>query len=92
MYELFTNMSMYIYILGPVTGSLLAPQWAGTSLESVRCWERRTGSCLMLALYSVRYIDCLLPYTQAYLFHELPLNDTQWNMGKKKAEICLKYS
>ena len=40
MYEQFTNMSMYIYILVPVTGSLPAvPQWAGTGLESVRCWH-----------------------------------------------------
>ena len=44
----------YIYIMGPVTGSLPAmPQWVGTGLESVRCWERRTGSCLVLALCGI---------------------------------------
>ena len=57
MYELFTNMSMYVYILGPVTGSLPAPQWAGTSLESVRCWERRTGSRLNIKTVLSTYGD-----------------------------------
>ena len=44
----------YIYIMGPVTGSLPAmPQWVGTGLESVRCWECCTGSCLVLALCGI---------------------------------------
>ena len=59
MYEQFTNMFMYIYILVPVTGSLPAvPQWAGTGLESVRCWEHRTGSCLVLALCDISSVYC----------------------------------
>ena len=54
MYELFTNIFVYIYILGPVTGSLPAvPQWAGTGLESVRFWEHRTGSCPVRALCDI---------------------------------------
>ena len=28
-------------------------QWAGIGLESVRCWEHRTGSCPVLALCDV---------------------------------------
>ena len=75
MYEVFTNMSMYIYILGPVTDSLPAiPQWAGTSLEWVRCWECRTGSMSVDGI--MWYIDGLLPCTQANLFREFSMYNT----------------
>ena len=54
MFEVFIIISIYIYYLRPVTGSLpAAPQWAGTGPESVRCWERRTGSCPVLALCGI---------------------------------------
>ena len=57
MFEVFIIISIYIYYLRPVTGSLPAePQWAGTGPESVRCWERRTGSCSVLALCGISKI------------------------------------
>ena len=66
-------------ILGPVTGSLPAmPQWAGTSLEPARCWERLSLSVLVsdwflsvLALYGIYW-----RFITMYYFHEFSVNNT----------------
>ena len=88
MYELFTNMFMYIYIFGPVTGSLPAPQWAGTGLESARCWERRTGSCLALAL-------CDMSSVYYHLLWPIQFMSLLWIIIVKSelrmTDICMKY-
>ena len=71
MYELFTNIFVYIYILGPVTGSLpTVPQWAGTGTELVWSREHQIGPGM------VWHINGLLPCIKANPFHKCFMNDT----------------
>ena len=81
-YELLMIMYMFMYNLRPVTDSLPAVLWwAGTGLESVWCWEHRTGSCPAPAfcITSAGLVSC----TGANPFHEFSINNAQWNLSIK---------
>ena len=75
MYELFTNMFMYIYILGPVTASLPC----STTISGYRSGiglMLRASDWFLSGAGIVRYVAGLLPCTMANPVHEFTVNNT----------------
>ena len=82
---------MYIYYSRPVTGSLpVVSQWAGTGPESVRCWERWTGSCPVMALcgISMVYYHVLSPICFMN-FTRITLSEIWVQNYRNMYELCL---